>query len=125
MNYYSTINKNNPVDFRQALFNGLAPDGGLYLPEKIPKNNTDLYTSDLTYSEFAYNILRPYVSLSIPNDYLNKISLDAFNFEIPIIRLTDRIRILELFHGPTLAFKDFAARFMAVLVFPLPAESAS
>ena len=113
MNYYSTVNKTEPVDFRQALFNGLAPDGGLYLPEKIPKNNTDLFTSDLTYPEFAYNILRPYVSLSIPNDYLNNISMDAFNFEIPIIKLTDRIRILELFHGPTLAFKDFAARFMA------------
>ena len=76
MKYYSTVNKSESVDFREALFNGLAPDGGLYLPEKIPKYNSELFTPELTYPEFAYNILKPYVSLSIPNNYLNNIYIE-------------------------------------------------
>lgn len=113
MNYYSTNKQSEPVGFEDALFQGLAPDGGLYLPERIPSLWNKVKSSTLSYTELAFEILHPFVSKEISNPVLANICEKAFSFEVPINRIKQDHYILELFHGPTLAFKDFAARFMA------------
>ncbi|MEK7590131.1 MAG: threonine synthase [Patescibacteria group bacterium] len=101
MKFYSTNKQSKPVDFKTALLRGLADDGGLFMPEKfgrfLPSN----------FSE----ILGKFID--IPRRQLNKIIQDSFNFPVPLVRLSENLYILELFHGPTFSFKDFGARFMA------------
>jgi len=101
------------VSFKEALFKGLAPDGGLYLPESIPEFDLDFFNSGLSYPELACEMIDPYVSGDISTADLAKITKSAFTFDIPLIFFNDKLGVLELFHGPTLSFKDFAARFMA------------
>lgn len=101
------------VGFKKALFQGLAPDRGLYMPELIPKFDIAFFQDEMSYSELASSMLHPFVSEYISLSKLMEICNSAFNFEIPIIYLEKDIHVLELFHGPTMAFKDFAARFMA------------
>ena len=115
MNYYSTGNKNLTSTFEEALMQGLAPDGGLYMPRNIPKveNSFIENLSDYTFQDIAFKIADNFVEGEIPENKLNEIIEDAINFPAPLVRLHDNISILELFHGPTLAFKDFGARFMA------------
>ena len=113
MEYYSTKNKSDNVSFRTALFKGLAPDGGLYLPKGIPLLEKKIITPNTHYAELSYNMIKPYVKNDIPNRILKDICIDSFSFDIPLIHLNDGTKVLELFHGPTLAFKDFAVRFMA------------
>lgn len=115
MNYYST-NKQAPVaGFREATINGQAPDKGLYFPERIPhleKNWVD-GMAGLPDEEIAFQVIRPYVGDSIAEDDLFRIVSETVNFPIPLVKVNDRISSLELFHGPTLAFKDIGARFMS------------
>jgi len=111
--YFSTNKKSSLVGFRDALFQGLAPDGGLYLPENIPNLWDKLKYKDLSYPELAFEILHPYVDGEIPKLSLADICQNAFSFIVPVNKIKKDHYILELFHGPTLAFKDFAARFMA------------
>ncbi|MCK5086467.1 MAG: threonine synthase [Melioribacteraceae bacterium] len=115
MNYYSTGNKNLTSTFEEALMQGLAPDGGLYMPRNIPKveNSFIENLSDYTFQDIAFKIADNFVEGEIPENKLNEIIEDAINFPAPLVRLNDNISILELFHGPTLAFKDFGARFMS------------
>ena len=113
MQYFSTKNKCAAVSFKKALFKGLAPDGGLYLPESIPEFDLEFFKSGLSYPELACKMIDPYVSGDISTADLEQITKSAFTFDIPLIFLNDKLGVLELFHGPTLAFKDFAARFMA------------
>lgn len=113
MEYYSTKQKSENVSFRTALFKGLAPDGGLYLPKSIPILEKKDISPQINYSELAYNIIKHYVANDIPNKILMDICVDSFSFDIPLTKLDERTKVLELYHGPTLAFKDFAARFMA------------
>ena len=113
MLYFSTKEKSARVSFKEALFKGLAPDGGLYLPESIPEFDLDFFNSDLSYPELACEMIGPYVSEDITITELSQIAESAFTFDIPLIFLNNKLAVLELFHGPTLAFKDFAARFMA------------
>jgi threonine synthase len=113
MKYFSTKLKSDNVSFKEALFNGLAPDGGLYMPEYIPKLKKDFFNSNIEYPELATAIIHPFVKNEISIKSLLNICESAFNFPIPLIQLDDHLQILELFHGPTFAFKDFAARFMA------------
>jgi len=115
MQYYS-LNKTAPVaTFREATIKGLAPDKGLYFPEIIPKHDVDFYTGIENYSdeEIAFKIIQPYVSDEIPSAELKRIVAETINFEIPLKRITEEIFSLELYHGPTLAFKDVGARFMS------------
>lgn len=115
MKYYST-NKNAPeVDFREASINGLAPDRGLYFPSSIPKVDPYLIENIKSYSnlDLAFNIIKPYVGTAIPDNELLRILAETISFEIPLVTINERISSLELYHGPTFAFKDVGARFMS------------
>lgn len=115
MLYFSTEGRAGSVPFRKALFDGLAPDGGLYMPAEIPDLGSEFFqtVASSSYPELASRMILPFVKEDIPESKLNDICESAFNFDLPLIGLDERIGMLELFHGPTLAFKDFAARFMA------------
>ncbi len=115
MKYYST-NKQSPiVDFKEATIKGQAPDKGLYFPETIPQVDKDLINDIEKYSneKIAFKVIRPYVGGTIPDDKLFQIVNETINFPIPLVQVNETISSLELFHGPTLAFKDVGARFMS------------
>lgn len=116
--YYSTNLKAPVVSFREALLKGLAPDGGLYMPESIPKldKNEILSIFFSNYQETAFLILNEFLNGDIDEDVLRNICHDAYNFDIPLERVFDRTYILRLDQGPTASFKDFAARVMARLM---------
>lgn len=115
MQYYSLNNASPKVGFKEATIKGQAPDKGLYFPEQIPVLPADLIKNIERYSpeEIALTVIRPYVGDSIPAGELERIVAETINFEFPLVPLTDAISSLELFHGPTLAFKDVGARFMS------------
>ncbi len=115
MNYYS-LNKQSPIaDFRQATIDGQAPDGGLYFPEKIPQHSAQWIKDLNKYSraEIAFKVISPFTGKTIPEDILWSIVNETIDFPIPLIKVDKGIYLLELFHGPTLAFKDVGARFMS------------
>ncbi|MBK9380404.1 MAG: threonine synthase [Chitinophagaceae bacterium] len=115
MKYYSTNKIAGSVDFKEATIRGQAPDKGLYFPEIIPFVDKDLISNIDSYTneEIAFRIIAPYVGNGIPEDRLWEIVKETVNFEIPLVKVNDTISSLELFHGPTLAFKDVGARFMS------------
>lgn len=115
MNYYSTNKKSPVVNFKEATINGQAPDKGLYFPEYIPQHSREFISNIENYSNevIAYEVIRPYVGDTIPEDVLKKIVEETINFDIPLVSINEDISSLELFHGPTLAFKDVGARFMS------------
>lgn len=96
---------------------GLAPDGGLYMPEEIPVLPDSFWSSlkELSFNEIAFEMAKPYFGEELSDEKLNSVINDAFNFPVPITPVEGNNFVLELFHGPTLAFKDFGARFMARL----------
>ena len=115
MNYYS-LNKQSPVvDFKEATINGQAPDKGLYFPSTIPSVSKDLIDNIESYdnAEIAFSVIHPYAGDVIPENELRRIVSETVNFNIPLVPVTENIFSLELFHGPTLAFKDIGARFMS------------
>lgn len=115
MKYYSTNQQSPVVDFKTATIEGLAPDKGLYFPEAIPTLSQDFFDNieNLSDVEIAFEVLKPYVGLSIPEDDLRTILEDTLSFDFPLVQINERIGSLELFHGPTFAFKDLGARFMS------------
>lgn len=115
MLYYSTNNQSPKVDFKTATINGQAPDKGLYFPDHIPQVSKDLIENITDYSneEIAFEIMLPFVGDTIPEDMLRKIVSETVNFDIPLVPVNGSIFSLELYHGPTLAFKDIGARFMS------------
>jgi threonine synthase len=114
MRYYSTRDRNGTANFAQAALTGLAPDGGLYIPAEIPQFSPAVRTSlgSMDYYDIAFETIRPYVQNEIPDTVLEEIIHSAFPFAAPLVPVGDML-VLELFHGPTAAFKDFGARFMA------------
>lgn len=115
MKYYST-NKHSPaVDFREATIRGLAPDRGLYFPERIPLVKPEFIKAlkKMSNEEIAFQVIEEYVGNIIPRDHLFKIVKETIEFEIPLVEIDDCTFSLELFHGPTMAFKDVGARFMS------------
>lgn len=115
MKYYST-NKNSPiVDFREATIKGQAPDKGLYFPETIPRVDKELINNIERYSneEIAFHVIKPFVGDTINEKKLWDVVSETINFEIPLVKINEKVFSLELFHGPTLAFKDVGARFMS------------
>ena len=115
MQYYSLNRQSPPVDFRAATIAGQAPDGGLYFPETIPQFSADFLQDlpTLSPADIAYAVMRPYVGDTIPAAGLRRICAETVDFPFPLVPITGQIGALELFHGPTLAFKDVGARFMS------------
>ena len=115
MKYYS-LNKQSPdVDFKEATIRGQAPDKGLYFPETIPVLDKAFIDNITQYAdeEIAYRLIKPYVAGTMPDSELQRIVGETINFPIPLVKVHEDTYSLELFHGPTLAFKDVGARFMS------------
>jgi threonine synthase len=114
MRYFSTRNKNEAVNFATAALSGLAPDGGLFVPEEIPPYPPAVLSSlgTMDFRDIAFETIKPYVRGEIPDSVLEDIVQSAYPFTAPLISVSRHL-VLELFHGPTAAFKDFGARFMA------------
>lgn len=114
MRYFS-VNGGAPVTFREAALSGLASDGGLYMPESIPSLPPEVWDSfaGAPLHEVAFTLARALLAGDISDADLRAIVADALSFPIPLVSLDGETRVLELFHGPTLAFKDVGARFMA------------
>jgi threonine synthase len=115
MKFYSTNSPAVHVPFKEAVFNSLPQDKGLYMPVSIPKLNPDFLRDLAKYSlpEIAFEVAKTMLSGAIPEKDLKAIVEDAINFEAPIVKVEEEVYVLELFHGPSLAFKDFGARFMS------------
>jgi len=115
LKYYSTNKQSAFVDFKEATIKGQAADRGLYFPEMIPPVSREWLINIENYSneEIAFHIIEPYVGNTIPKSKLYDIVKETVNFPIPLVELNETIFSLELFHGPTLAFKDVGARFMS------------
>jgi threonine synthase len=115
MNYYSLNHKAPNTTFKDAVIKGLAPDKGLYFPETITPLPASFFENidNLSYSEIAFLAIKQFVTPDIPETVLKTIVENTLSFDFPIVQLNDNISTLELFHGPTMAFKDVGARFMA------------
>jgi threonine synthase len=115
MLYYSLNNQSPKTSFKDATIKGQAPDKGLYFPHYIPEFPKALIENinSLAKEDIAYTCIAPYVGDTIPADELKKIVRETIAFDFPLVVLSDSIYSLELFHGPTLAFKDVGARFMS------------
>ena len=118
MKYYST-NKNNPeVTLKEAVIKGLAADNGLFMPERINKFEPSFFENihNLSFQEIAFEVALKFFGDDIESSTLKTIVYDTLQFDCPLVKVTNNIYSLELFHGPTLAFKDIGARFMARLL---------
>ena len=115
MHYFSTKHSAPTARFREAVLNGQPPDQGLYFPSEIPQFNADLFQrlDTLSRAEIAFKTIQPFVGGDIPDDELRQICEETVDFDFPLVQITPSIAALELFHGPTLAFKDVGARFMS------------
>ncbi|HFK5554042.1 TPA: threonine synthase [Elizabethkingia anophelis] len=117
MKYYSTRGKHS-VNIQQAVLNGLADDGGLYMPAYIPQLSASFFENieKKTLSEIGFEVAKLFLEDSVPDAVLKQMIDEVLNFDIPVVPVHHNIYSLELFHGPTLAFKDVGARFMARLM---------
>ena len=115
MKYYSLNNNKHLVSFEEAVINGLAPDKGLYFPMEIPKLPKDFLDTieSLSSTEIAFEVIKPFVGNEIPETELKRIVTETLSFDFPLVQVEENIFSLELFHGPTMAFKDVGARFMS------------
>mgnify|MGYP001138717081 CR=1 FL=1 len=115
MNYQSLNHKAPTVSFQEAVINGIAPDRGLYFPENMNPLPKEFFENIESYSnnEIAYELIKQFIGDEIPEKDLKAIIADTLNFEFPLIEIEKNVFSLELFHGPTMAFKDVRARFMA------------
>ena len=115
MIYYSLNRQSTPTEFPEAVVRGIAPDRGLYFPEKIHRLPDSFFANiELkAIPEIAFEVIAPFVEGSIPEAELKNIIEETLDFDFPVVPITDQIGTLELFQGPTLAFKDVGARFMA------------
>ncbi len=115
MKFYSLNHQAPNVSFQEAVVNGIAPDRGLYFPESISALPVDFFQNIENYSnnEIAYELIKQFVGDKIPEKELKEIIEDTLSFDFPLVEVEKDIFSLELFHGPTMAFKDVGARFMA------------
>ena len=115
MRYYSTQKQSSTVSLKEAVVKGLAPDRGLYMPETIGQLPTSFYKEipGMNLTTIAQTVARKFFGEDIPQDELDTIVADTLSFAIPLRKVEENIWVLELFHGPTFAFKDVGARFMA------------
>jgi threonine synthase len=115
MEYYSLNGHASKLSFREAVIQGQAPDKGLYFPAEIPLHSENFWKniSDLSDREIAYQIMAPYVGTDLDYDALMSVIGETLSFPLPVVTVASGVSVLELFHGPTLAFKDIGARFMS------------
>ncbi|QTD38934.1 threonine synthase [Polaribacter batillariae] len=115
MNYYSLHRKSPNTNFKNAVVEGLAKDRGIYFPETITPLSKDFIENIEDYSnqEIAFEVIQQFVGDEIPAEKLKEIVAETVSFDFPVVKITDKIASLELFHGPTMAFKDVGAKFMA------------
>ncbi len=118
MKFYSTNNKNLKVDLKEAVTQGLAPDNGLYMPEHIPVLPKEFFDTIhmKSFRDIAFIVAQNIIGDDVPADELRRIVDHTIQFDAPVVEVDDHAYALELFHGPTLAFKDFGARFMSQLL---------
>ncbi|NCC98654.1 MAG: threonine synthase [Bacteroidia bacterium] len=118
MKYYSTNKLVNCVDLENAVVKGLAEDKGLFMPDKIKVLPASFYQNidKMSFQDIAYNVADAFFGEDVDAESLKKIVYDTLNFDVPLVKVEDSIYSLELFHGPTLAFKDVGARFMSRLL---------
>ena len=118
MKYYSTNGKAPMADLQKAVVKGLAEDRGLYMPEEIKKLPKQFFDdmAGMSFQDIAYNVASNFFGDDVDEDALQDIVYDTLSFDCPIVKVEENIYSLELFHGPTLAFKDVGARFMARLL---------
>lgn len=118
MRYYSTNKQTPDVSLQEAVVKGLAADKGLFMPEKIKQLPKSFYDKidTLSFQEIAYTVADAFFGEDVDSDTLKQIVYDTLNFDTPLVHVSDNIYSLELFHGPTLAFKDVGGRFMARLL---------
>jgi threonine synthase len=118
MQFYSTNHKSPKVSFRDALLKGQAPDRGLYMPESIPRISREEFESykGLSYAQIAAKVMMHILKGEVPQEEVERLAADAYNYPVPIDNIVDRRNILKLDQGPTASFKDFAARMMARLM---------
>lgn len=115
MKYYNLKDHLEKIDFREATIKGQGKEKGLFFPENIPQFNEEFIQNLHQYSneEIAYRCMKDFAGDDIPSEILKEIVAETVSFEIPLVKINEQISILELFHGPTLAFKDIGARFMS------------
>jgi threonine synthase len=115
MNYYSLHRKSPSTTFKNAVVQGLAKDRGIYFPENITPLSKDFVDNitKYTHHEIAYEVIRQFVGDEIPTEKLKEIIEKTVSFDFPLVKIDENIASLELFHGPTMAFKDVGAKFMA------------
>jgi threonine synthase len=118
MQFYSTANKSERVSLSEAVMQGLAPDGGLYMPVEIPRLPEQFFKdiSKKSFQEISFEVASLVLKNDLPEAELRKIVDHTVQFDAPLVQLSENISSLELFHGPTLAFKDFGARFLSGLL---------
>ena len=118
MKYYSTNKQAPEATLEEAVVKGLAADKGLFMPFTIKPLPQEFYDSidTLSFQEIAYRVADAFFGEDVPADTLKQIVYDTLSFDVPLVRVTENIYSLELFHGPTLAFKDVGGRFMARLL---------
>lgn len=118
MRLYSTKNPSSDFSLKEAIFKGLPDDGGLFMPYVIPVLPDAFFENiqNLSLQEIAFEVSKNMLQGAVPDDALRNIVEDAINFEVPLVPLDENVYSLELFHGPTYAFKDFGARFMSRLM---------
>ncbi len=117
LRYYNINDPGKMVNLRSAVLTGIAGSRGLYMPERIPVLPAGFYRRlpDLSFQEIAFEVAKKFLEGVVPQNSIKQIITKSMDFPVPIVQLGDRLFVLELFHGPTLAFKDIGARFMAAL----------
>ena len=115
MKYYSLNNKENKVSFQEAVIQGLAPDRGLYFPETISQLPPSFFDEieNLSNEEIAFEAIKQFVGTEIPEPELKQILKETLSFDFPLVKVEENVFSIELYHGPTMAFKDVGARFMS------------
>lgn len=118
MKYYSTNHNAPEASARVAVERGLAPDRGLYMPEQIKQLPREFFEhiDEMSFQELSLEVAKAFFGDDVEPDALKHIVYDTLSFDTPVVKVADNIYALELFHGPTLAFKDVGARFMARLL---------
>lgn len=125
MKYYSTQNPNHKVSLSEAVIKGLAPDNGLYMPERIPTLSQDQIESlsNMSFQEIGYLVIGSLFTEDLTDVQIKELVDHTLTFDAPLVQVEDDVYSLELFHGPTLAFKDFGARFCSKLMSLLLTDS--